>query len=194
MSKLSAFLMEEVEMPLIEVVADMEDAGYSIDVSYFDRLRQELEPERTDSLDQLKAIAGEDFNPASPKQVAKLLYDDLSLPVPKTTESGEPATDKKTLAKIDHEVARLLLRHRRLNKVIGTYCNIPSETGDDGRLHVDFRQMGAQTGRFTSGSLIQTIPKQTEEFDFNIRRGFRAPAGKLIVAADFDQQELPACR
>ena len=187
MPGLSQFLMEEVEVPLIPVVADMENAGYPVDAEFFGDLRDLLEPERAATATRLGAIAGREFNPNSSQQVAWLLYEHLGLPVLQRTAGGQPATNKNVLKKIDHEAARLLLRHRQLAKVLGTYCSIPEKLGPDGRFHVKFDQLGAETGRFTSQSVIQTIPKLDE---FRLRNGFRAEPGMLIVAADFDQQEL----
>lgn len=187
MPELSRYILQDVEMPLIEVVADMEDAGYPVDVDFFRALRERLEPDRAEILARLRAIAGPDFNPASPQQVGALLYDRLGLPKVRRTPKGQLATDKVALEQMDHEAARLLLRYRALAKVIDTYCQIPESVDRDGRLHVEFNQLGAETGRFTSASVIQTLPKHDE---YGIRNGFRAQPGTRIVAADFDQQEL----
>jgi DNA polymerase I len=81
----------------------------------------------------------------------------------------------------------LIQRHRTLTKLIGTYCTIPEDVAEDGRYHAEFNQLGAQTGRLTSNSVIQTLPKADE---FGIRRGFIASPGTVIVGADFVQQEL----
>src|SRR5262249_1167174 len=89
--------------------------------------------------------------------------------------------------KKEHPVVGLLLRHRELAKLIGTYCKIPDALGADGRLRVEFDQLGAETGRFTSRSVIQTLPKSDE---WGLRTGFVAAPGHRIVAGDFVQQEL----
>ena len=183
------FLMQEVEVPLIEVVVDMEDAGYLIDAGYFHDLKVKLEQRRDSVLSDLKDIGGNEFNPGSPPQVASLLYDRLGLPVTQLTDGGSPSTSEAVLKQVDHPAAQQIIEHRGLSKLISSYCNkIPSEVGEDGRLHGDFNQMGAETGRFTCRGIMQTIPKR--EGEYSIRRGFRAPPGKMIVAADFDQQEL----
>lgn len=188
MPELSRFLMEELELPLIEVVADIEENGYPVDAQFFHDLRQQLEPQRAEILAQLQGIAGtDDFNPDSGPQVAALLYGTLGFPVQKRTEKGQPSTDKAAMEAIDHEAARLLQRYRTLAKITNTYCKIPDQVGDDGRLHVEFNQLGTETGRFTSSSIIQTLPKADE---FGIRKGFCAAPGYRIIAADFDQQEL----
>jgi DNA polymerase-1 len=186
---LNKFLMNEVEMPLIPVVADMEDAGYRIDRAYFDELRTRLEPEIEQVLERLRQFAGKDFNPASPDQMRKLLYEKLKVKVTKRTASGEASTDKTVLrrAAAEHEVARDITRYRKLNKILTTYASIPQQIGEDGRLHVSFNQLDAKTGRFSSDSIIQTIPKDDE---FQIRKGFVAGADHRIVGADYNQQEL----
>jgi len=189
MSGLNEFLLHEVEMPLIEVTADLEDTGYAVNVAHFERLAAELDIKKTELLCELRAIAGALFNPQSPKQVAELLFGKLQLPVLSRTDSGRPSTDKRTLQRLaeQDDTPGLLLDYRKVQKVAGTYCNIPEKVDVDGRLHVSFNQLGAKTGRFTSGSVIQTMPKDDT---YQLRRGFVAPTGSKIVAADFQQQEL----
>jgi DNA polymerase-1 len=189
MSGLTAFLMHDVEMPLIEVVADMEDAGYPIDVEFFRRLGNRLKKKIEKARAEIRRIAGTDFNPESGKQVAKLLYDKLGLEVIKRTAKGAPSTDNDTLEQLkeQHPVIPRIIQLRKLAKIASTYCKIPDDVGDDGRLHVSFNQLAAQTGRFSSSSVIQTLPKHDE---YNLRRGFRATDGFRIVAADYEQQEL----
>jgi DNA polymerase-1 len=190
MSGLTRFLMVEVELPLVEVVADLEEAGYLIDADHFRALRDRLEKERADLLARMRPLAGDlGFNPASAGQVRTLLFETLKLPVTRTTPTGKAATDEGALTALKgrHEVVPLLLRHQALSKVITTYCTLPDKVDADGRYRVEYNQVGAETGRFTSASLIQTVPKADE---FAIRKGFVAAPGHTIVAADFGQQEL----
>jgi DNA polymerase-1 len=189
MSGLTQFLMREVEMPTIEVVAAMEDTGYLIDIPFFFNLRDRLAPEIKTVLRQIRKVAGPKFNPNSNKQLVKLLYDKLGLKVGKRTKKGAPSTDDETLTRLakQHKIAAKIARHRKLNKIVSTYCSIPEQVDSDGRLRVQFNQLAAETGRFSSSSVIQTLPKKDE---FEIRKGFRATDGSLIVAADFRQQEL----
>jgi DNA polymerase I len=186
---LSKFLMDEVEMPLIPVVADMEDAGYRIDRAHFKNLRARLEPEVEQVLRRIREHAGAEFNPASPDQLRGLLYKKLKIKVTKRTPSGEPSTDKTVLmrAAAQHEIVRDIARYRTLQKIISTYTTIPQKADEDGRLRVSFNQLAAETGRFSSPSIIQTLPKSDE---FEIRKGFIAGERCSIVGADFDQQEL----
>ena len=200
MSEISRFLMEQVELPMVAVTADIEGIGYPIDVNFFEQLRQKLIPERT-SVEQkirmalrkvLDATAAKKFNPASTDQVAELLFETLKLPVLTKTDKGHPATSEPALKKIEkkHNIVPQLLRHRQLTKLIGTYCNgILRDVDPDGRLRVMFNQLGADTGRFSSSSIIQTMPKP-EKDEFKMRCGFKAPTGYQIVGADFEQQEL----
>jgi len=186
---MNRFLMEEVEMPLIPVVADMEEAGYRIDRKHFDDLRARLKPEQGEVLGRIRTFAGATFNPASPPQMRDLLYDKLKVRVARRTASGERSTDKAVMkrAAAEHEVARDIVRYRKLNKILTTYTTIPEKVDEDGRLRVAFNQVAAETGRFSSASIVQTIPKDDE---FQIRRGFIAEPMHLIVGADFNQQEL----
>jgi DNA polymerase-1 len=188
MPDLSRFLMEEVELLLIEVVADLENVGYLVDAEFFRNLRATLEPRIAQIDQQLRDVAGFDFNPNSPDQKATLLFDRLGLTPTKVTDGGKRSTDKAVLKKLDHPVASLLLERNRPAKIVAAYCSIPEKVDDDGRLRVEFNQLGAVTGRFTSGSVIQTIPKENDAFC--LRKGFIASSDKWIVAADFDQQEL----
>jgi len=186
---LNKFLMEEVEMPLIPVVADLEDAGYRIDPGHFAALRTRLEPEAEATLGRIREVAGGDFNPASLTQLRALLYETLKVEVIQRTDSGEPSTDKAVLerAAADHPIARVILRHRVLTRILTTYATIPEKADEDGRLRVSFNQLDAETGRFSSPSIIQTLPRSDE---FRIRQGFIAGEGCLIVGADFKQQEM----
>jgi DNA polymerase-1 len=189
MPGLSQFLLHEVEMPLIPVVSDMEDTGYMIDGPHFQQLRERLEPEREAVLKTIRSEAGKEFNPKSPNQLRKLLYDRLKIKVTKRTKGGEPSTDNPVLERAgrSHKVARDIIRFRALEKILSTYITIPDQVGNDGRLRVSFNQLEAVTGRFSSQSLIQTLPKSDE---FQICRGFVAADGCLVVGGDFDQQEL----
>ena len=183
------FLMKNVEMPLIPVVAELEANGYLIDCDHFTELRAYLEPERASLLADIQAIAGAEFNPNSSKQVAKLLHRDLGLPIFKKTEKGNPSTDEEALTPLRdaHPVVGKILEHKKIDKIISTYCSFPDEVDDDSRLRPEYKQMGAITGRFTATKKIHTLPKKDH---YGIRNGFIAPVGFKIVGADFDQQEL----
>lgn len=189
-SGLSEFLLHKVEMPLVGIVAEMEDTGYLVDVKFFGELRQELEPGSEKKLDRIRELAGDfEFNPNSPKQVQTLIFDRLGEKPSKFTKAGQPSTDTSVLKRLadKHEVVALILEYRKLEKLLGTYCEIPNQVSDDQRLRVEFNQLAAETGRFASKSIIQTLPKNDEH---GIRNGFVAPSGCKIVKSDFVQQEL----
>ena len=190
MSGLMKFLMHEVELPLIEIVADMEDAGYPVDVHFFQDLRKRLEPDLAKLLKKIRKTAGHEFNPKSPPQLSRLLYKKLKLKVTKTTKTGAPSTDSATLKRLaaKHKVIPTIIRFREIDKIITTYCAVHKQVGSDGRLRVEFNQLAAETGRFSSSSIIQTVPKKNDAY--GIRKGFRASKGCIIVSADFRQQEL----
>ena len=183
------YLMTKVEMPLIPVIAELEKNGYLIDCGFFTALRDYLEPEQADILAKIQEIAGLEFNPNSSKQIAKLLYEALSLPIPKKTEKGSPSTDEESLTLLSNEnqVVHKILQYKKIAKLLSTYCKFPLEVDYDLRLRPKYNQMGTVTGRLTATNKIQTLPK---EDGYGIRNGFIAPPGFKIVAADFDQQEL----
>ncbi len=187
---LNRFLMHDVEMPLVAVVAAMEEVGYPVDASYFHALRARLDPERAEVLGTIRTLAqDENFNPNSTSQLKTLLFQKLELTPLKTTASGAPSTDAEVLKGLasSHPIIGELIRFRELNKIVSTYCEIPAKLSTDGRFRVEFNQLEAETGRFSSPSVIQTLPRSDK---YRIRDGFRAAEGYRIVKADYKQQEL----
>jgi DNA polymerase I len=190
---INSFLMNEVEMPLVEVVAAMEETGYLVSVGFFHDLRARLEPEAAELLTAIRKRAkNADFNPNSHEQLRKFLFEKLKLKPVAWTKRGDPSTKGNVLERLrpgkNKEVVDQLIRLRKLSKIVSTYCTVPDKLSGDGRFRVDFNQLAAETGRFSSPSLIQTIPKKNDEF--GIRKGFVARDGYMIVGADFKQQEL----
>jgi DNA polymerase-1 len=122
MSGLTTFLMHEVEMPLVPVVADMEDAGYPVKVQFFHDLRARLEPERLAVQKRIRKYAGKNINPSSPSQLVNLLYEKLKLEVLKETKTGKPSTDNETLKRLasEHRVVPEIIRFRDLEETIST--------------------------------------------------------------------------
>lgn len=188
-ASLSLFLMKEVELPLVPVVARMEDSGYRISLDHFEQLRQQILPVQEQKLKEIREVVGEHFNPNSAKQLRELLYDRLNIKVIQITKKGQPATGKKVLGRVskEHPVAGKILEYKKLKKILSTYCKDFDDIGEDGRLHTAFNQLDTTTGRFSSPSIIQTIPKSIE---FKIRHGFVASDSCSIVAVDFKQQEM----
>ena len=193
MVPLNRFLAEAVEFPVARVVADLEDHGYPVDAEYLRTLRGQLMPRRQQVLAEIRTEAARhgmaEFNPNSPGQVQKLVYDKLGRRVVARTTNGSPSVDAVTLtafAAVDPIIGQIL-EFRELARTVGTYCAIADQVDDDGRYRVSYDSLGAETGRFTSKSLIQTLPRDDRH---GVRAAFRAEPGYRIVAADYEQQEL----
>jgi DNA polymerase-1 len=188
-------LYRQVEWPLIGALARMERAGIAVDVPYFGRLGKELEASLAELEAKIHAAAGLVFNVASPRQVGEVLFDKLGLPaLKKTAKTRSYSTDNEVLEGLRpaHPVVPLILEHRALSKLKGTYVDplplwVRPETG---RVHARFNQTVAATGRLSSSDPnLQNIPVRGE-WGARIRRGFVAPAGRLLVGADYSQIEL----
>lgn len=189
-----ARVMAEIELPLTPVLVDMEWEGVRIDLSLFGDLGRELTRDLDRLAQEIAAVAGEDLNLNSPKQLATVLFDKQQLPVLKKTKSG-PSTDAdvlEQLAAMGHELPRLILSYRELQKLRSTYIDaLPLAVNrDTGRIHTTFNQTGAATGRLSSSDPnLQNIPIRTPRGE-TIRRGFVPKEGSVFVAADYSQIEL----
>ena len=184
-----------VEMPLVPVLAKMEHHGVGVDRSELERLNENLKSEVERLRGEIHEASGDenaDFNPNSPKQLQKVLFKDLGLTPLKQTKRG-PSTDAGTLQKLrgEHDIIDLLLEYREVEKLRSTYGEgLLKEVEDDGRIHADFNQIGARTGRLSSESPnLHNIPVRTEQ-GRQFRRAFVAPEGSVLVVADYDQIEL----
>ena len=187
-------LLDSIEMPLVEVLADMEWTGIRIDPALFARLSRELNTDLTRLESEIAAAAGGTINLNSPKQLATVLFDRLQLPVLKRTKTG-PSTDAdvlEELAEQGHLVPRLLLEFRELQKLRSTYVDVlPQKVHRaTGRIHTSFNQIGAATGRLSSSEPnLQNIPVRTPRGE-EIRKGFVPEPGWKFVVADYSQIEL----
>ncbi|MGH7585737.1 MAG: DNA polymerase I [Gemmatimonadales bacterium] len=187
-------LLDTIEMPLVEVLVDMEWAGISIDTALFARLSSEFGAELRRLEGLVWAAAGEEFNLNSPKRLATILFEKQGLPVLKKTKTG-PSTDAEVLehlASLGHEVPRLLLEYREVQKLLSTYIDaLPQRVNRvTGRIHTSYNQTGASTGRLSSSDPnLQNIPIRTERGG-SIRRGFVPEPGWTFVVADYSQIEL----
>jgi DNA polymerase-1 len=187
-------LYREMELPLVPVLVDMEWTGIAIDAELFRRLSTELGQDLQRLERQIGSAAGTEFNLNSPKQMAAVLFEKLQLPVLKKTKTG-PSTDAdvlEQLAEMGHEVPRLILEHRELQKLRSTYVDVlPLRVNPrTGRIHTRFNQTGAATGRLSSSDPnLQNIPIRTPRGEA-IRRGFIPTAGWSFVVADYSQIEL----
>jgi len=184
----------DMEMPLVEVLASMEQTGVLINKDELDSQSQEL-GEKLKKL-EIKAYesAGQEFNLASPKQLQKILFEDQGLPVLKKTPGGQPSTAEDVLHDLaaDYELPDIILEHRSLSKLKSTYTDkLPQEISrKTGRVHTSYHQAVTSTGRLSSSNPnLQNIPIRTAE-GRKIRQAFIAPEGWQIMAADYSQIEL----
>jgi len=186
-------LFEEVELPLVRVLARMEEAGILVDRSYLEELGESLRDRLATLEKSIYQSAGEPFNVNSTLQLREVLYDRLKLPVLKKTPKGQPSTDASVLQKLvdEHPLVEHLLHYRELEKLRSTYVDgLLPLIADDGRIHCLFNQTGAATGRISSEQPnMQNIPVRSEE-GRTIRRAFVAAPGCTFVVADYSQIEL----
>ncbi|HXZ54828.1 MAG TPA: DNA polymerase I [Burkholderiales bacterium] len=184
----------ELEMPVREVLYRMERAGVLVDARQLESMSHELGQKMLDLESKAHAEAGQPFNLGSPKQIAEIFFERKGMPVVKKTPSGAPSTDEEVLEKLalDHPLARMLLDHREISKLKSTYTDkLPRMVNPQTRrVHTTYGQAVAVTGRLSSNDPnLQNIPVRTPE-GRRIREAFIAPAGSLIVSADYSQVEL----
>lgn len=192
-------LYEELEIPLLEVLAEMEYHGVRVEVSVLRQLSQEMAGQLAALEKDIYEIAGHPFNIASLPQLRQVLFEELKLPVQgKTGVTGLPSTDQETLEKLaalDHPGARLprkILEHRQISKLKGTYVDalpllIQPRTG---RIHTSFNQTVTATGRLSSTEPnLQNIPVR-RELGQQIRQAFVPEPGWVLLTADYSQIEL----
>lgn len=185
-------LLVDIEIPLANVLAKMENIGFDVD-------RQGIEDYGKMLSEQIKSLeksiyesAGTQFNINSPKQLGKVLFEDLGLPCKKKTKSGY-STNAEVLESLryQHPVVEMVLQYRTLAKLNSTYCEgLLKVIGDDGRIHSSFNQTETRTGRISSTEPnLQNIPVRTE-LGREMRRFFCAREGWVLVDADYSQIEL----
>jgi DNA polymerase-1 len=188
-------LMEEVEMPLVEVLLEMEMAGVRLDLDKLHDLSGLLDNQLRRLKEDIYEMAGETFNIQSSQQLGRILFDKLGLPVIKKTKKKTGySTDVEVLTKLadEHELPAFILRHRSLAKLKSTYVDALLEQVDPetGRIHTSFNQTVAATGRLSSSDPnLQNIPIRTEE-GRQIRTAFVAEPGWVLLSADYSQIEL----
>ncbi|TXI74664.1 MAG: DNA polymerase I [Dechloromonas sp.] len=187
-------IYEEIELPARQVIWQMERSGILIDGDRLARQSHEIGQKIMALETQAHELAGQPFNLASPKQLGEILFGKLGLPVKKKTASGGPSTDEEVLSELalDYPLPKLLLEHRSLAKLKGTYTDkLPRMINPaTGRVHTHYSQASVVTGRLASSEPnLQNIPVRTEE-GRKIRTAFVAPAGSSIVSADYSQIEL----
>ncbi len=187
-------LFRDVEMPLVEVLAEMEWNGITINTEWFTVLKERFERERKRVEQEIYVTAGEEFNINSNPQLREILFDKLKLPMLKKTATGA-STDASVLQQLadeGHPLPVLLMEYRELSKLESTYIDaLPSYVHPKtGRVHTSFSQTVAATGRLSSSEPnLQNIPIR-RELGRDIRRGFVARNGWMLLAADYSQIEL----
>ncbi len=187
-------LYEDIEIPLINVLARIEENGVLIDSAMLAQQSLELASQIMSVEQHAHNLAGRAFNIGSPKQIQEILYDQQKLPVLKKTPTGQPSTDESVLQDlaVDYEIPRLILEYRGLSKLKSTYTDkLPQQINPKtGRVHTSYHQAVAATGRLSSTDPnLQNIPIKSEE-GRKIRQAFIAPPVYKIVAADYSQIEL----
>ena len=185
---------EDIEIPLVPVLAAMERRGVLIDGDELRRQSQQLGKRMLELQQQAYGLAGREFNLDSPKQLQAILFDELGLQAKLKTPTGQPSTNEEALEAIadDHALPRLILDYRGLAKLRSTYTDKLSGIVNPrtGRVHTSYHQGAVATGRISSSDPnLQNIPVRTEE-GRRIRQAFIAPAGWKILAADYSQIEL----
>jgi len=186
-------LFEDVEIPLVGVLARMESVGIGVDADRLKDIARRLTIETEALAASLQDLAGGPFNPNSPAQLARILFEDKGLKPPKKTKTGY-STDAATLEKLRDEWPEFidaLLEYRELEKLRGTYGEgLQSEIADDGRIHATFQQTVARTGRLSSEHPnLHNIPVRTER-GREFRDAFVPASGYVFLVADYNQIEL----
>jgi len=189
-----ASVLQDIEMPLVPVLARMEQRGVLIDGDLLGRMSREFAKQIAALEEAAHAAAGQPFNLGSPKQLQEILFDKLGLPVKRKTPKGQPSTAEDVLQELagEFDLPRLILEHRSLSKLKSTYTDkLPEEINPEtGRVHTSYHQAVAATGRLSSSNPnLQNIPIRTEQ-GRRIRQAFVAPRGMRILAADYSQIEL----
>ncbi len=190
-----AKLYEEMDLPLVPVLARMEQAGVKIDTAALSQMSSELEREIAAKAKEIYEVAGMEFNVGSPKQLGDVLFNRMNLPKPVKYGKGRTistAVDVLEELAEDHPIARMVLDYRQLTKLKSTYVDaLPALINPaSGRLHTTFGQTGTATGRLSSANPnLQNIPIRTE-LGRGIRAAFIAEPGHVLLTADYSQIEL----
>ena len=185
-------LLNNIEMPLCAVLADMEREGFCVDKTAIYDFGQQLSAGISALQKDIFALAGEEFNVNSPKQLGEILFEKLMLPGGKRTKTGF-STNADVLEKLSgkHEIVDKVLEFRQLSKLKSTYCDgLLKVTGKDNRIHTSFQMTVTATGRLSSTEPnLQNIPIRTP-LGAELRKMFVAPKGSVLVDADYSQIEL----
>ena len=186
-------LLMELELPLIEVLAEMELQGMKVDKGHLQKLSKLLQQKIEELQKEIYSLAGEEFNINSPKQLSVILFEKLELPVIKKTKSGY-STDVSVLEQLasEHDLPDVILTYRQLVKLKSTYVDALQDDifSKTGRVHTSFNQTIAATGRLSSSNPnLQNIPIRTE-MGREIRKAFVVEGNNHLLSADYSQVEL----
>ena len=187
-------LNEEIEIPLIEVLSEMEQNGAILNSKILKSQSKDLENRIKKLEKKAYDIAGEEFNLGSTKQLREIFFEKLNYRVIKKTPGGQPSTDEKVLAELaeEYELPKVLLEHRTLSKLKSTYTDkLPGQISTStGKVHTSFHQAVTTTGRLSSSDPnLQNIPIRTED-GRRIRQAFEPSKGHRFISADYSQIEL----
>ncbi|MBN2318071.1 MAG: DNA polymerase I [Acidobacteria bacterium] len=188
-------LYEEIERPLVPVLADMEETGIKVDRGILQQMSSEMEKQLEGLTRKIYEAAGEEFNINSPKQLGTILFEKLNLPIrKKTRKTGSYSTDQAVLEELaqTYDLPKLILDFRQIAKLKSTYVDaLPALVHPQtGRVHTSFNQTGAATGRLSSSDPnLQNIPIRSDTGRL-IRRAFVAEKGNVLISADYSQVEL----
>jgi DNA polymerase-1 len=188
------YIFEEIEMPLVSVLARMERTGVLIDVDKLKKQSIELENRLQELEQEIVKQAGQSFNLNSPKQLQDILFNQLKLPIIQKTPTGQPSTADAVLQELalEYSLPKWIIEYRALSKLMTTYTKkLPEEINPKTqRIHTSYNQTGAATGRLSSSEPnLQNIPVRTQE-GRRIRQAFIAPPGYKLIVADYSQIEL----
>lgn len=184
-------LYEDLEMPLIEVLYDMEKEGFRLDVQLMNELGAKYTGELTQLTEQIYTLAGEKFNINSPSQLGRILFEVLRLKTGKKTKKGY-STNVEVLMSLrnDHPIVDMVLRYREISKLLNTYIDGFRPLLIDGRIHTVFKQTVTATGRLSSTEPnLQNIPVRKSE-GRELRKMFVASEGCKLLCADYSQIEM----
>lgn len=188
-------VLNDIEMPLMPVLARIERQGAFVDANLLGNQSVELGNKMTELEREAFAIAGEEFNLGSPKQLGVILYEKLGMPIISKTATGQPSTAEAVLAELAEQefpLPKVLMQYRSMSKLKSTYTDrLPEQINPrTGRVHTSYHQAVAVTGRLSSSDPnLQNIPIRTAE-GRRIRQAFVAPKGYKLLAADYSQIEL----
>ena len=187
-------LNDEIEIPLIEVLSEMEQNGAILNSKILSSQSKDLENRIKKLEKKAYEIAGEEFNLGSTKQLREIFFDKLNYRIIKKTPGGQPSTDEKVLVELaeEYELPGVLLEHRTLSKLKSTYTDkLPGQISETtGKVHTSFHQAVTTTGRLSSSDPnLQNIPIRTED-GRRIRQAFEPSKGHRFISADYSQIEL----